>query len=210
MNMKKSLWILVPLALVLAFALPACKSDGGAVIEQAVTQATARIVDAEKRIEDRLAILLARVEAGELTDAQLKEQAAAAVQEEKAAAQADVKVILAQAKEDLQAEANQWGARAVGGIGDAIGTYGSSGSIWLAIGSLLGSVFYAKNKAEKVAMQTQIARDAKYLPGGPFAVQVAPQQQSFPAATQAPAYQVPAGYRLVPNVTGSIVPMDPA
>ena len=140
----------------------------------------------------------------------LKEEASAAVKQEKELAQADVAAILEQVKKDLKDEANDWGSRAIGGLGEAIGTYGSSGSIWAALASLAGSIFYAKSKAERLAMQTQIARDAKYLPGGPFAVQVAPMQQAFAAAPTAPAYQVPAGYRLVPNVTGSLAPLDKA
>ena len=208
--MKKALLILLPLALVAAFLFPACQSNGGKLVEEAVSAATARIVETEKRIEDRLAILIARVEAGELTDAELKEEASAAVKQEKELAQADVAAILEQVKKDLKDEANDWGSRAIGGLGEAIGTYGSSGSIWAALASLAGSIFYAKSKAERLAMQTQIARDAKYLPGGPFAVQVAPMQQAFAAAPTAPAYQVPAGYRLVPNVTGSLAPLDKA
>lgn len=173
--MKKTIAILAVL-LVAALAIPSCQSDGGQIAERAAREATEVVMQTEKRIEDRIAISLAKLEAGEVGNDQVKAEAKTIAIEERDRAKAEVAQVWATAKADMQAEVNAWPGRAASGIGQAIGTFGQTGNIWLALGTLLGSVLYTKGQQGKTKLEIENERNKKYIVGGPYA-QPGPQMQ---------------------------------
>ena len=214
--MKNKLLIGALMACVLAFALPSCQSDGGQILEQAARDTANALVETEKRIEDRIAAILAKMQAGEMTADEVKDGTRAIVREEKAAVKDTVDDIVARAKDALRAERDSWGGRLTDGIGGAIGTYGSSGSIWLALGTLVSSIFYTRNRTAMAKLEIDRERDAKYKPGGPFAQPVQPGQQQFQPYPTQPMMQPPPQVVYVQTPapqqrrqSAPIVPLDP-